>query len=52
MKKIVYKITDALGWCFCEIAFRIWGSFPEKENIPVANFFYEKGTYFYSFNDE
>jgi hypothetical protein len=57
MKHLLYKITDGLGWIFCEMYFRILNAFylnsdPSKIMGWILTKMYSIGSWFYSLNDE
>jgi hypothetical protein len=57
MKHLLYKVTDGLGWIFCEIFFRLLGIFYPNDDPPkiigwILTKIYSIGTWFYSINKE
>lgn len=56
MKTILYKITDILGWIFCETFFWVANRFYPNEPPYIIAFFLNKiyctGNWFYNLNKE
>ena len=57
MKYLMYKITDGLGWIFCETFFKILSTFYPNDEPPrviawVLDIMYRIGSWFYSINKE
>jgi hypothetical protein len=57
MKHLLYKVTDGLGWIFCETFFKILDTFYPNDDPPkviawILDAMYSIGCWFYNFNDE
>jgi hypothetical protein len=57
MRSIFYKITDGLGWIFCEIFFKLLDIFYPINDPPkiigwFLNKIYRIGIWFYNINKE